>query len=177
MRDAADENGSYFFVVVGHRTCWKCHRDTSVVALGIPYGELLPMDDDGLYPLCDSEQCDSLALLPRINSMPKELRDFLEDKYGYKPKHSKTTGLLQLNNCCDHCGALEGEFFDFQEPDGPFFITGEPDLEQLTFYKVEIPGLIYGSVGTYSNFDGLALRYANGHATPLKLGIFEDLFI
>ena len=40
--DRSDPSAPYIYLVLGKRECWKCHKETSVAAFGIPYR----IDDD-----------------------------------------------------------------------------------------------------------------------------------
>lgn len=152
-----------------------------MVALGVPYGEPYELDEDdiaeGIYPSYNPETYDSLALIPRLGATPRELRDYLETHYHYRLKCSQTTGVLQLNNCCDHCEALQGEFFDFQEPDGVFFPTSIKGIENLKFYRVRTKGALYGLIDGWSTLDEHLFRYAQGHHEELDLGIVENIYL
>ena len=35
--DRSDPSAPYIYLVLGKRECWKCHKETSVAAFGIPY--------------------------------------------------------------------------------------------------------------------------------------------
>ena len=54
--------------------CWKCKKETTVVALGIPYGEPYELNEDdiaeGMHPSYNPETYDSLALIPRLGATP-----------------------------------------------------------------------------------------------------------
>lgn len=178
--DAAEQD-AYLYIVVRNRTCWKCGAETSVVALGIPYGEPFELDEDdladGAYPAYDPERYDALALVPRLGAMPRELRDHLEQQYNYRLKRSKTTGSAQLNNTCDHCGALQGEFFDFGEPSGAFVLLSEKEFQSLKFYRVRTSGMVYGLVDRWSSLDEALFQYAKTHCEDLDLGMFENIYL
>lgn len=172
---------SFIYVVVSHRVCWKCGEQTTVVAFGVPYGEPYDFDEcdwgEGLYPAYDPGTYDALALVPRLGSTPKELRDYLEKEYGYRPKMSRTTGLLQLNNTCDCCGSLQGEFFDFDEPGGAFALASPADIEHLEFYRVPVKGFVYGLVNRWTSMDEAVYRHAQRHYQVLDLGVFENIYL
>lgn len=116
-------------------------------------------------------------MIPRLGATPRELRDYLERKYCYQLKRSKTTGKLQLNNCCDHCGALLGEFYDFDEPDGVFVPTSVKGVEELKFYRVHFDGRLYGFLNSYYSLDELFYSYAEKNCEELDLGIVENIYL
>lgn len=173
--------GEYFYVVVGCRMCWKCKMETTVVAIGIPYGEPYELNEDdieeGVYPSYDPETYNALALIPRLGATPRELRDFLESEYHYQLKYSQTTGMRQLNNCCDHCGSLQGEHFDFNEPGGTFFPMSLEELGDLKFYRVPTKGMLYGLLDAWSSFDECIFQYAQLHSEELDLKIVENIYL
>ena len=39
----------------------------------------------------------------------------------YRPRYSRTMGETTWANGCVHCDALQGAFYLYMEPDGPFF--------------------------------------------------------
>jgi len=54
----------------------------------------------------------------------------------YKIAYSKTAESSYWANHCEHCGALQGDFFLHSEPDGAFFPLEIEEYEQLTFITV-----------------------------------------
>lgn len=80
---------AFMYIVLAKQECWKCHKETKLVAMGIPY------------------EGNSLALLPHLECMPYEMRKYiLEQGVNYHAKFSTTTGLNKINNCCEHCDSL-----------------------------------------------------------------------
>ncbi len=90
---------------------------------------------------------------------------------------SQTTGVAALNNTCDHCGALQGEHFDFHEPGGAFFPVSEEGIEALEFFRTNTTGRIAGYVDGWSSLDEVLYRIAREKAKPLPLGIFENIYL
>lgn len=176
------EEDREFYIVVARRRCWDCGKRTTVVALGIPYGDHFRdmADTRGGDPaLRDGAPhiIDSLGLIPRLGAMPRELRNHLDLKYAYRLMRSKTTGVAELNNCCDHCGALQGEHFDFHEPGGAFFPFAESDLDDLEFFRTHTTGRIVGSLNGCNSLDNSLYRLARRKSKPLPLGIFENIYL
>ncbi|OUO89623.1 hypothetical protein B5F40_10340 [Gordonibacter sp. An230] len=152
---------AHLYLVIGSQRCWKCREDTRVVAFGIPYGW------DG---------APSLALLPRLECVPYEIRKYLIDQgIRYEKKRSNTTGLYLLNNCCEHCGSLQGEFFLFSEPDSPFLPDSSDEISRLRFLKVPLPCPVSGSVSFWEPTGEMLHEYAMSHFEELDLDIVERL--
>jgi len=54
----------------------------------------------------------------------------VQEKYPfYKNTYSKTENRSYIANNCINCGILQGDFFLYEEPDGPFFDLYEYDLD------------------------------------------------
>lgn len=147
---------AFMYIVLAKQECWKCHKETKLVAVGIPY------------------ENDSLALLPRLECMPYEMRKYiLEQGVHYHAKFSKTTGLTEINNCCEHCDSLQGEFFLFSEPDSPFMPASASAIEELEFYQVKLPHAPQGEVTSWSSIDKELFKYASLNNEVLDLRIAE----
>lgn len=152
---------AYLYLAIGSHECWKCHKDTRVVAFGVPY---------------DYEGHPSLALLPRSECVPYEIRAYLNQQgIRYQKKFSKTTGQYLLNNCCEHCGSLQGEFFLFGEPDSPFMPDTSEEAEALVFLRVPLPHPVLGSVSFWEPIGEMLYHYAEHHFEELDLDIVEQL--
>lgn len=122
----------YIFIVEGQRSCWNCGRSTRLVGLGI--GEHIHMFDDGDGPqfeimedYVDAGEELHLAWTDREDEIPPKVRKYLKEKYSVKTGYSKTIHRDCFANHCDHCGALQGNFFVFQETDSPLNLMAEGD--------------------------------------------------
>lgn len=152
---------AFMYLVLGSKECWKCHKETRVVAFGVPY------DYDGAR---------SLALLPRLECVPYEIRSYLNDQgIRFQKKYSNTTGQYLLNNCCEHCGSLQGEFFLFSEPDSPFVPDSSEEAASLKFLKLSLPSPVLGFVSFWEPTGEMLYEYAECHCEELKLDIAEQL--
>lgn len=161
----------YIFLVEGSRECYKCHQRTRIIAFGIP--EMSDEENEPAFDFAKGYSFDKLSLIPRLEVMPRELRDFCETEYGYRRRPSRATGLTLYNNTCQHCDAMQGENFLF-EVSGPFFIRSKEDLERLRFFKIDVP-YISGSTGVFDDWGGASLSFAMAHAESLDLKIFEPI--
>jgi hypothetical protein len=85
-------------------TCWKCSQRTTVVVGMHPAAAV-----DGDLVTCDDEQAlTAAAELLRTTGNVGLTRPI-------KVRTSRTTGTTQLSNGCQHCDALQGNFFIYSE--------------------------------------------------------------
>lgn len=95
--DRSDPSAPYVYLVLGKRECWKCHKETSVAAFGIPYRT----DNDESIAIAhapnkaghiaiDTANANALAIVPALGCVPAEIRDYLRERCGYKPVTSRT---------------------------------------------------------------------------------------
>lgn len=85
-------------------TCWKCHRPTTVV-VGIHSAAAV----NGDLVTCDDEQ--ALATAAEL----LRTTDNVSLAQAIKTRTSRTTGTTELTNGCQHCDALQGNFFIYHE--------------------------------------------------------------
>ena len=150
---------AYLYIVIGKQQCWLCKKETRVVSFGVPY----------IFDVVWS-----LALLPRLECIPYEIRKYILDQgINYKKKFSKTTGLYQLNNCCEHCDSLQGEFFLFNEPDSPFLPNTFEEMQELAFYRVKLPAPVTGSISFWELTGTELFPYAEANHEKIDLDIVE----
>lgn len=131
----------YVFIVEGQHTCWKCGRPTRVIGLGI--GEFIHIFDDIDGPQYEFIEDDSdeelhLAWTECEEDIPPKLRRYLMETYSVKMGYSKTLGRQCFANHCDHCGALQGNWFLFNEVDSPLCpgFEGEELAEAMRKLKI-----------------------------------------
>ncbi len=75
----------------GITTCWKCKRE--IIVFAWPRDELHSKNE------------------PKVKPYPKTI------KYYY----SRTINAKYWVNTCSYCGAIQGDYYLYMEPDGPFF--------------------------------------------------------
>lgn len=85
--------------------CWKCKREIIVFA----------WPKDGLH--------DESA--PRVEPIPRTIRY----------RFSKTAGDKYWVNTCSHCQSIQGDFFLYSEPDGPFFAVYVDENTPIAFQR------------------------------------------
>jgi hypothetical protein len=120
-----------FAILVGQIKCHACAATTHVSCLllpGLPEGE----EDDRFYP-------EDPARLQYITSLNPEAMDAWQHRAPYiQFMESGTAGKRYLANACEHCNALQGDWF-IGEPDAPFFPTTKAGLDALHCTWVDVP--------------------------------------
>lgn len=159
--DRSDPSAPYIYLVLGKRKCWKCHKETSVAAFGIPYRA----DND-----------ESIAIVPALGCMPDEIRDYLHKRCGYKPVGARASKAPSLGNTCTSCDALQGSRYLFEEPSSPFALTAINKLPALEFVRVEVAG-VFGVPATRTDFDQALFTWARGHHAEFHKQLGEGIYL
>jgi hypothetical protein len=124
----------YLFILEGRRICYKCGKETTVIALGIGEHVVLTIDED--------DQCEAyveealvgwepihLSWTEDERDIPPVLLDYLKANYNVKTGYSRMAGKCFANHC-EHCGALQGNNYIMEEIDSPLDV-GIPDGPEL----------------------------------------------
>ena len=175
---AEHENGS-----LGKRECWKCHKETSVAAFGIPYR----IDDDKGIAIAhapneaghitiDTANANALAIVPALGCVPGEIRDYLSKRCGYKPVGARASKAPSLGNTCTSCDALQGSRYLFEEPSSPFALTAINKLPALEFVRVEVAG-VFGVPATRTDFDQALFTWARDHHAKFHKQLGEGIYL
>ena len=123
------------YLIEGVRKCFKCHRDTKVVCFGIDqYIEYNSEYQTGYWYKTDNE----IHIVSEISPMPQELLDYLQSKYNYMLSYSNFMQAKYMANHCQHCNALQGNFFLFCEVDSPFMVDSEEKAKNLNIHKITL---------------------------------------
>lgn len=100
----------------------------------------------------DKEKCEFDRFAPILK--------YLQDNYNYKERYSSTIGESHINNCCDNCDVLQGDFHLFHEVNSPFFIDSEEKVRDLKIYRINLKhNIIINASVTYSNTDEMIKQY------------------
>lgn len=82
--DRSDPSAPYIYLVLGKRECWKCHKETSVAAFGIPYRTdndesvaIAHAPNESGHIAIDTANANALAIVPALGCVPGEIRDYL----------------------------------------------------------------------------------------------------
>ncbi len=126
LRDTDDAiiAAKYIFIVEGQHPCWKCGKSTRVIGLGISEAVHIFNCKEGvqfelLANYFDQGEELHLAWTEHEENIPPKLRKYLMETYSVRTGYSKTLKRKCFANHCDHCGALQGNWFLFDEPDSP----------------------------------------------------------
>lgn len=126
----------YVYIIEGYRKCYKCGKKTRVIGYGIgDYVDFNPLT--AYWRAGNVDEC-GIHIVPHLNPIPEILLDYLSGKYNYRPRYSYTTKNVYWANGCDHCNALQGDYFLFDEIDSPFFIDGPKAASELTVYQIPL---------------------------------------
>ncbi len=128
-----------YFLAESTRECWRCSRETRVLAIMLPADhEALDVDDD---PTCDEWQAaDEPSVLSYIGQfadpIPARLRALAPH---YRRDFSQTTGSSYWMNHCEHCGASQGDFALIEEFDSTFDPTTPERAQQILLREIAEP--------------------------------------
>lgn len=168
----------YIHIIESEQKCWKCGQLTKVVGLGIGefvhiYGEADAPEYELVEDYVDPGEELHLAWVENEDDIPLKLLRYLKENYSVKTGYSKTIGGKCFANHCDCCGALQGNWFLFDEPDSPLSscVDGDELIERMS--KLKIKGIPID--------DDLQLNWNIGFCSNdyayLKYGNFEELVL
>ncbi|WP_267524228.1 DUF5710 domain-containing protein [Campylobacter sp. MG1] len=144
------------YLIEGKQNCFKCGKETRVIGFGID--KYINIDDDYINFSND----DDIHIVGAIEPIPEKLIKYIQEKYNYKMRFSKTTQTSNMSNCCDNCDILQGNFFLFNEVDSPFFITSIDDVKRLKIYKITLDNdITINADYSYANYDFMFKKYGN----------------
>lgn len=140
---------SPFYLALAERTCWKCTRTTPLLSIG---------SDD--YMEYQEEECsdgedyswqwgNEFILLESVTFLPAQIVHLIQTEYPFfQYQYSRQVGGKYWGNKCVHCGALQGDWFNHNEPDGAFFPCSAEEARAIRLvemkFKYDFP--IVGSV-------------------------------
>lgn len=128
---------NYLYIVEGKRICWKCKRETTVIALAIK--DYYENDYDEMSKQYHYRwRTGSMCLIEDINSIPEKLQEYLDKIYNFKKRYSYTVKDKYLANGCQFCNALQGNQYLFDEPDSPFFLDSPEVASKLKIHRISL---------------------------------------
>lgn len=184
---------NYIYVIEGKHKCWKCGRPTRVIGLGVSeYIHVYGDEDEPQYETSDDfvDTCKelNLAWTDDEDDIPPKLLRYLKENYSVKTGYSKTIGDKCFANHCDCCGALQGNWFLFDEPSSPLSSSAFDDrlierMRNLKIMRIPIEDdlQLNWSIGFCSN-DYAYFEYAKFEELVLssdpkkKYASYEDLY-
>lgn len=181
--DRSDPSAPYIYLVLGKRECWKCHKETSVAAFGIPYRTdndesiaIAHAPNESGHIAIDTANANALAIVPALGCVPGEIRDYLLKRCGYKPVGARASKAPSLGNTCSSCDALQGSRYLFEEPSSPFALTAINKLPALEFVRVEVAG-VFGVPATRTDFDQALFTWARDHHAEFHKQLGEGIYL
>jgi len=131
------------YIIKGCRKCYKCYNSTTIVGIGIGDHSLIYKDDKKYFveSISDSDEI-HLAWFNSEKDIPPYLLNYLKYYYNTKTIFSKTQNKYCFSNCCEHCNAIHGNYFLFEES-SPLSTDREGKrllnrMNKLSIYTIDI---------------------------------------
>lgn len=129
----------YMYIVEAPRKCNKCKNDTSVVGLAFQNFFSIKKDENGnlIGYRYNNKYLNFFTLDDETDNT--QLEFFLKKHFRYYYSYSKTMRDSYIANHCEHCGAIQGNHYLYEEPSGPFFDIDNADDEvkkRINLYKI-----------------------------------------
>ncbi|MGJ0847753.1 DUF5710 domain-containing protein [Tissierella praeacuta] len=187
----------YLYIATTNRTCFKCNKQTQVIALVSPYSIYMDKDDDHVYFYDDDCPLDyydeeenwyylysdedyyeyNLKFFCYIDYLPENFSIFLKDKYNFYYGYSKFTRSYYYGNHCTHCGVLQGDNYLFEEVDSVFNINSIQKAKNITLFKLDLPEAMHINCG-YLNSDPVIIESKlTGNHLLLEYSKIKNLII
>ena len=131
--------------------CWKCSDPTDVICI---YCALATIDGDHYRHL----NCSN------VTAMDAALEEQMKAYQRFRLAYSKTANDHYFANHCRWCDALQGDFFDHNEPGGAFFPQHESDYGLYGFQP--LAGIVRFDGGYGSGVMEEVFKVRGGHLYP-----------
>lgn len=127
-------------IIEAPRICHRCKKETRVVGFGVGMASWIEYDcededKEGTYVITDPEEILNghdqmyIAWTDDESKVPPLILKYLKEHYNIKTGYSKIAGKCFANHC-DHCGALQGNNYVYEEVDCPFS-TGKDNFKEM----------------------------------------------
>ena len=166
------------YLIEGIKKCFRCGKKTRVIGFGVDkrlcVDEICELQEDGCEDmesaLEEGMNQDDIHIVGPISPIPEPLMKYIQRKYNYKMRYSKTTKTSNICNCCEHCDVLQGDLSVFNEVDSPFFKNSPEDVKKLNIYKIRLEhDLIVNANDGWASFDEMFKQYGNIVSLDIKL--------
>lgn len=112
----------YIYIIEGTRTCWKCGKETTVIGFGVGDYTHIYKDDDIVYQETIETPYNAdyeihLSWVKDETKIPPSLLKYIKENYSVKTGYSH--GCRCFANHCNHCSALQGNNYVFDESGNP----------------------------------------------------------
>lgn len=82
-----------------------------------------------------------IYFISNLEFISQEVGIILKSSYkNYYKDYSKMEKRRYFMNYCPSCNSKQGDFFQYRDFGGAFFITEEEDLDKMTIYEIETNG-------------------------------------
>ena len=135
--DSVVKNNIYIFIA--SKECWKCKQSTPVYAVGVKSEDIIDLNYPSNKNVYEETGYD-VVFLELNRNIPSFIKEYLESKTSCKERYSKTINKKYFANICEHCNALQGNNFIYDEVDSPFNSMPYDHYDVVEFkLKNEIP--------------------------------------
>ncbi|RSK45483.1 DUF5710 domain-containing protein [Hymenobacter rigui] len=155
-----------YYVATSTIYCWKCTQSTTVAALAADSYCLLDYDDSESDEVTEDApkswyRQQEFVFISGVGYVDEATTAQLAAAYPFfRLGHSRAGGSYWANHC-QHCQALQGDFFLHQEPGGAFSPTTVAECQRLTLEVQPTPyDCILNAGVNWSSFDAQVPRYA-----------------
>lgn len=129
------------YIAISHRNCWSCGKNTAVYALAIKGEDIIDLENE-VTDMAEETGYD-MAIIPINYNLPKDIKFYLESNTACKETYSNTTKSNYFANVCEHCHALQGAFFVYDEFDSPFKRSNNESIKFIEFELEQDIGIDY----------------------------------
>lgn len=172
------------FIIKGRRKCYNCHNSTTIVGIGISDHSLIYRDDEKYFvkSISDSnEDSIHLAWFDSEKNIPPYLLNYLKHYYNTRTVFSKTQNEYCFSNCCEHCNAIQGNYFLFEES-SPLSTDCEGQrlinrMGKLDIYTIDIDYALPLKIDmTYCDNDWAYTNYSHFHYSKDDYVSYLDMY-
>lgn len=134
---------SYFYLAQSKTSCWKCKKTIPVVAVLLPPESLAWDQDDQTWTYSNTPAWASQ--FARITKGTAKL--LAAEAPNLRLAYAKTSNSRYYANHCPACGALQGQYFLFQEPGGAFSPVDWEQAQRISLRRISQPFVVAGAFG------------------------------
>lgn len=124
-----------YFVAKDQRTCWKCRKETPLIAFGSKnfFTTAFNAPKDVLW-----DKCDIPVFFCDISSIDSDLIPILKSHFSFfQNTYSKTLNKNVWVNTCVHCQTIQGDNYNFGHS-GPFYSHNGNGLKNKKTERLEL---------------------------------------
>ncbi|MFY0805611.1 DUF5710 domain-containing protein [Peribacillus frigoritolerans] len=133
-----DLKADYFYIAETTRQCWECKRKTKVFCFLLESYCFIDAESE----FDESENWKSFWIEEDYPSFISEITWLNEKAQLAMLNHTerfRASKSEYIANHCDHCDALQGDFYLHEEPGIAFCPVNEKEIKRIKLYKVDEP--------------------------------------